>query len=218
MLARAADLGSAAARRVRVELDAHRAPRAAGDRQPEDRFTRLYRDQEDPWSYGASDYEQRKYDLTIAALPRRRYRSAYEPACGTGELTARLAPRCDSLLASDVSPDVVSQVRERLAGLEGVRIERHNLPDDFPTGPFDLVLLAEFGYYLPRADLEQVLDRAAASVEPGGHLLAVHGRGSSADIYQPGDVVHRRIFRRPGMRHLAGYRERAFRIDLFERR
>jgi chemotaxis methyl-accepting protein methylase len=117
-----------------------------------------------------------------------------------------------------VSPDVVSQVRERLAGTEGVRIERHNLPDDFPPGPFDLVLLAEFGYYLPRADLERVLDRAAASLEPGGHLLAVHGRGSSADIYQPGDVVHRRIFRRPGIRHVAGYRERAFRIDLFERR
>jgi hypothetical protein len=99
-----------------------------------------------------------------------------------------------------------------------VTVERHNLPDDFPAGPFDLVVLCEFGYYLPRKDLELVLDRAAASLGRGGSLLAVHGRGSTPDIYQPGDIVHRRIYRRPHIRHVAGYRERAFRIDLFERR
>jgi SAM-dependent methyltransferase len=189
-----------------------------GDREPEGRFSRLYEGEGDPWSYQASDYDLRKYDLTVAMLPARRYRSAYEPACGTGELTARLAPRCEQLLAADVSGEAVEGVRRRLAGVDGVSVERHNLPDDFPAGPFDLVVLSEFGYYLPRADLEAVLDRAAASLEPGGNLLAVHGRGSTPDIYQPGDVVHRRIYRRGGVRHVAGYRELAFRIDLFERR
>ena len=219
LVARASDLGQAAYRRVRVEFDAWRAPREVGDREPEDRFTRLYEGEGDPWSYQSSDYDLRKYDLTVAVLPRPPLPLApTSPPAGTGELTARLAPRCERLLASDVSDGSAEHVRRRLAGVEGVTVERHNLPEDFPAGPFDLVVLSEFGYYLPRKDLEQVLDRAAASLEPGGNLLAVHGRGSTPDIYQPGDVVHRRIYRRSGIRHLAGYRESAFRIDLFERR
>ena len=42
-------------------------------------------------------YEARKYGLTVAALPRRRYRRAFEPGCGSGLLTALLAPRVDRI-------------------------------------------------------------------------------------------------------------------------
>lgn len=218
LVARASDYGRSALRRMRVELDARRPPVATADREPDDRFDRLYQGEGDPWGYQASRYDLRKYDLAVATLPDRHYRSAYEPAAGTGEFTARLAPRCDHLLASDVSAGSVDRIRERLAGVDGVTVERHDLPADFPEGPFDLVVLAEFGYYLPRPELEETLDRATAALEPGGTLLAVHGRGSTPDIYAPGDIVHRRLFRRSGLRHQASYREWAFRIDLFERR
>ena len=42
-------------------------------------FEQMYRDSDDPWAFETSPYEQRKYAVTVASLPRLRYRSAYEP-------------------------------------------------------------------------------------------------------------------------------------------
>ncbi len=42
-------------------------------------FTELYRAADDPWRLGGSWYEERKRALTTAALPRARFRSAFEP-------------------------------------------------------------------------------------------------------------------------------------------
>ena len=91
------------------------------------------------------------------------------------------------------------------------------LPRDHPTGPFDLIVMGELGYYLEPAALNELLGRMAASLAPGGHLLAVHGRGATPDIYCPGDIVHRKLLLRTGLRHVAGYREEAFRVDLLQR-
>ena len=49
-------------------------------------FEEMYRDSDDPWEFGTSPYEQRKYAVTVASLPRSRYRSAYEPGCSIGVL------------------------------------------------------------------------------------------------------------------------------------
>lgn len=54
-------------------------------------FEDMYRRADDPWHLSERWYEQRKYDLTVAALPLPRYRRAFEPACSVGELTLRLA-------------------------------------------------------------------------------------------------------------------------------
>ena len=86
-------------------------------------FDDLYRQDDDPWDYRASWYERRKRLLTIAALPRERYRLCFEPACSNGELSALLAQRCDSLYACDISDHAVRLARERLAGLPNVTVE-----------------------------------------------------------------------------------------------
>jgi hypothetical protein len=44
-------------------------------------FDEIYRSDPDPWKFESSWYEERKYALTVAALPERRYRSAFEPGC-----------------------------------------------------------------------------------------------------------------------------------------
>jgi hypothetical protein len=67
-------------------------------------FEQLYSDSSDPWSLSEQWYVQRKYDHTLAALPQRRYRSAFEPGCSVGVLTTALAERCDSLLATAWPP------------------------------------------------------------------------------------------------------------------
>ena len=38
-------------------------------------FEQMYRDDADPWEFESSPYEQRKYAVTVASLPRSRYRS-----------------------------------------------------------------------------------------------------------------------------------------------
>ncbi|MPY95478.1 MAG: hypothetical protein GEV08_21200 [Acidimicrobiia bacterium] len=81
---------------------------------PETWFATLYERDADPWGYVGSDYEARKYALTLAALPSPRYRHAYEPGCSIGLLSADLALRCDQLLCSDYAPAAVERARDRL--------------------------------------------------------------------------------------------------------
>ncbi|WP_244268864.1 nodulation S family protein, partial [Mycobacterium parascrofulaceum] len=57
----------------------------------------MYAGTDDPWALSSRWYEQRKYAITLALLPARRYRHAFEPGCSIGTLTARLARRCDQV-------------------------------------------------------------------------------------------------------------------------
>lgn len=185
---------------------------------PESWFARLYEGDADPWGYGASRYEERRYELTLAALPRARYRHGYEPGCSIGLLSLGLAGRCDRLVCSDYSPAAVAAAGERLAHLPHVHVARHELPRDYPDDRFDLVVLGDVGMYLAPRRLDELTDRVAASLEGGGHLVAVHGHHLSPDIFQSGDQVHARIRRHPALRAVAGYRDAAFRLDVWERR
>src|SRR6478735_11225649 len=97
-------------------------------------FTEMYADDPDPWKFDTSWYERRKFAVTIAALPRERYRRAFEPGCANGALTALLADRCHELVAGDVIPAVVTHARERLAGASHVEVRRAEFPIDWPDG------------------------------------------------------------------------------------
>jgi SAM-dependent methyltransferase len=152
-------------------------------------FDDLYADADDPWSMRSRWYEQRKYALTTAALPRVRYPDALEVGCSVGELTVALAARCDRLTAWDVSAAAVAHARDRTAGLPSVRVEQRSTPGD-PLPPTDLLVLSEVLYYLGPDDLAAVLAQVPGAVRPGGTLLAVHWRHPVADYPQTGDAVH----------------------------
>ena len=153
-------------------------------------FEEKYRAEADPWRFATSEYEQRRYELTVALLPAARYRKAFEPGCAIGELTMRLARRCDHVLAIDSSPTVVARARARCQRFSNVTIEVGELPQDWPPGHFDLVVLSEIGYYFPPREWILVLERSAAALVPGGALVAVHWRGHSEDHVLHGDEVH----------------------------
>lgn len=141
-----------------------------------DYFESLYCSAEDP--YGVRDrwYEQRKRALLLHSLPQQRFNAAYEPGCGTGELTLELANRCDQLIASDWSTTALAVARHRNAYHRHVTIERQTLPDDWPTEhvPFDLIVLSELGYFLDSHAMNEVADRCAASLSEKGILVACH--------------------------------------------
>jgi SAM-dependent methyltransferase len=152
-------------------------------------FDGLYAAADDPWSLRSRWYEQRKYAVTTAVLPRARYADALEVGCSVGELTAALADRCDRLVAWDVSATAVERARARTAGLPGVRIEQRAMPGD-RLPPSDLLVLSEVLYYLGADDLAAVLAQLPDAVAPGGTLVAVHWRHPVADYPQTGDAVH----------------------------
>ena len=54
-------------------------------------FDALYEADPDPFQVRSSFYEQRKIGLVLDCLTKPTYAAAWDPACGVGELAARLA-------------------------------------------------------------------------------------------------------------------------------
>jgi trans-aconitate methyltransferase len=177
-------------------------------------FADMYAGAEDPWGFRSRWYEQRKRDVTLAALTRPRYRRAFEPGCSIGVLTAALADRCDEVVAADVDPCAVTSARRELARHRHVRVERLSVPGEWPDGTFDLVMISEVAYYLAPVELEQLLDRAVGSLAPRGTLLACHWRHPVSDYPATGDDVHHRLLARPELSQAVCHVEEDFRLDL----
>ncbi len=151
-------------------------------------FEAMYVADSDPWHVETSWYERRKLDVLLATLPRERYRRAWEPGCGPGIVSSRLAGHVDELVASDGSPTAVDLAVGRTAALDHVRVVRSELPDVPLDGTVDLVVAAEFLYYLPR------LDRALAALwsvaEPGAHMVFLHWAHHPHDAHRSGPELH----------------------------
>lgn len=176
-------------------------------------FDRLYAGADDPWGLDERFYESRKRDLVLASLPRPRFRRAFEPGCATGLLTARLAQRCDAVVAWDFADAAVHQARHRLAGTSGVSVERGRIPQAWPEGRFDLVVLSEVGYYCP--DLGTLARRIHESLDPDGVVLAVHWRHAAADHPYPAEAVHEALGR--NLHRLTHHVEDDFLLDVWSR-
>jgi SAM-dependent methyltransferase len=140
-------------------------------------FDRLYAADPDPWRFATSPYEREKYAATLAALGDRRFAAGFEIGCSIGVFTGLLAPRCGTLLAVDVAEAALATARRRCGGLPGVRIERLRVPDQWPDGTFDLIVLSEVLYFLGPADVARTARRVAAALSPGGSALLVNWTG-----------------------------------------
>jgi SAM-dependent methyltransferase len=180
-------------------------------------FDGMYQDAADPWGFAERWYEQRKYAISLAQLPARRYRSAFEPGCSIGVFTRMLARRCDTLLSCDVAAVAVQAAARRTGDLPQVRVEQREIPGQWPSGRFDLIVFSEILYYFGDHDLEQVLKNAVAALEPEGTLLAVHWRHPVSDYPRSGDDVHRVLAGQPGLARLVRHTEPDFLADVFLR-
>jgi SAM-dependent methyltransferase len=173
-------------------------------------FEAMYQTAEDPWGFESRWYERRKYAISTAMLPARRYQDGFEAGCSIGVLTRKLAERCDRLLSCDLARPAVLAARRRVADLPQVRVEQRAIPAQWPEGSFDLIVFSEILYYFGDRHLARVLDLAEASLRPGGTLLAVHWRHPVAEYPQSGDAVHQALAQRPGLARLAIHTEPDF--------
>ena len=183
-------------------------------------FADMYAASEDPWQLASRWYEQRKYALTTASLPSVRYRSALEAGCSVGVLTRLLAERCDHLLAVDGSAAAVSTAARRTAGQTHVTVEQRTLPQGWPPGSFDLVVISEIGYYFGASDFDTLMTSAANCLEPAGTLVLAHWRHPVTDYPLSGDEVHRRVNAAADQLNLelvVAHEERDFLLDVYAR-
>ncbi|BAU92802.1 S-adenosyl-L-methionine-dependent methyltransferase [Methylorubrum populi] len=185
---------------------------------PERYFAEIYASDPDPWRFTSSAYEAGKYDATLRALPRARYARALEVGCSIGVFTRALAPRCGVLIALDIAGAALDAAQARCADCPQVRFVRGAVPEVWPEGRFDLIVLGEMLYFLSPADLARLVARVEASLAPGGDCLLVHWLGET-DYPLSGDAAAEGFIAgtAPFCRLLPGARTDAYRLDVLRR-
>src|SRR5262249_7407967 len=181
-------------------------------------FDELYAADPDPWGFQTREYERLKYAATIAALPRTRYRNGFELGCSIGVLTRLFAERCGRLIAVDASEAPLGAARRRCADQPHVRIRRLRVPEEWPEGRFDLVVMSEILCFLSEQDLVATAKRMEETLESDGHFLVVHCLGQTIYGWSGDEVVDAfisatRHFARPILQS----RTERYRIDVLER-
>lgn len=182
---------------------------------PVDYFDELFADSDDPWAFRTRWYEQRKRDVTLAALPRQRYSRVFEPGCANGELSLRLAQRCDELLCLDMSARAVALARKRLSPFPAATVLEGCLPNDWPAGKFDLIVVSEWAYYLEPELFVQVVERIADSLTPAGTVLACHWLHPIEGCPMLGREAHELLARHLGLQPLLRHEETDFLLEMW---
>jgi SAM-dependent methyltransferase len=157
-------------------------------RMPREYLADQYLGTPDPWGFVTSGYERQKYDLVLSALGDE-HPNAIEIGCSVGVFTQRLALQCDHLLAIDTAETALDAARRRCSDLSQVEFRQIIFPEDLPEDRFDLVVLAEAGYYWTPADLDLFLVWLRRSLTPDGQFALVHWTGGT-DYPLTGDQVH----------------------------
>lgn len=137
----------------------------------------VYADGDDPWQFRTSGYEAAKFAATFDALPRARYRSGLELGCGNGELSRRIAPRCDTYIGLDAVEVALAAARR---AVPGATFRQGFLPCALPEGDHDLVVLSEILYFLDVG----VIDWLAGELDlrhPDADIICVTWRGPSGN-------------------------------------
>ncbi len=174
-------------------------------------------EQDDPWGLESLWYEARKRDLVMAVLPERWYAHALEAGCATGMLTERLAVRCDTLLAIDPVARAVERTQSRVAAYPRVEVRKARLPDNWPNGTFDLIVLSELGYFFAPDAWIRTARHAADALTPRGTIVACHWLRPFAERQMSTRHVHAAIARQPGLHRHVRHIEPDFLLEVWSR-
>ncbi len=185
-------------------------------------FDAVYRADTDPWGVRSSAYEGRKLEIVLACLSRPTYTTAWDPACGVGELAARLAARTDRVLATDGSVEATQLTRTRTIDLVGVQVGHQALPAPPPADwpGFDLVVLSEFFYYLSADERVDSMAMIGSVLADQAEILSLHWRHKPHDAWLSGADTQAEIvawLTRDGWQPVVHHEDRDFVLDSFER-
>ncbi|MFA6315909.1 MAG: radical SAM protein [Elusimicrobiota bacterium] len=152
----------------------------AGGRELKEAYAAIHSDYDEYWVSSAG----RPVEDLVAKLGLKGGEKVFEAGCGTGFGTALLAPRLTkggSLLAVDLSPEMLGLARKRLASQPGAVVtfvEGDALKLLCESGPFDLIATTWVLGYIP---LSPFFKAAAKALKPEGRLaFIVHRENSPA--------------------------------------
>ncbi|MDN3586235.1 bifunctional PIG-L family deacetylase/class I SAM-dependent methyltransferase [Pedobacter aquatilis] len=182
-----------------------------------DYFDALYLSSDDPWSFTTSNYEKDKYDHTLSSIPDRIYERALEIGCSIGVFTAQLAKICKHLTAIDLSENALKIAKGNMAHQKHVDFYRAAIPQEFPAGQYDLIILSEVGYYLLKKDLLKAIEKIDDALLSGGVLVLVHWTHFVVDYPLTGDDVHD-CFKQLNYISLKADRTQDYRLDVYQKR
>ncbi|MCX5794644.1 MAG: radical SAM protein [Elusimicrobia bacterium] len=154
------------------------ATSAAGSRELKQAYDTIHSDYDAFWLCEAG----KPVEALVAKLPWNGRERVFEAGCGTGFASALIARRLTdggSLLAADLSPEMLSLARRRLASLPDAPVrfaEGDALELLGDNGKFDLVFTSWVLGYIPVAPFFQA---AAAALRPGGRLAFIVHRENS---------------------------------------
>ena len=125
-----------------------------------------------------SPEEMREWsDLTLRRITGLHPAKVLEVGCRNGQLLFRLAMKCDSYAATDLSSRALGHIREHEQWLasKAQSVELREQPaddfDGFADGQFDTVVVNSLAQYFPEpAYLRRVLTEAVRVVRPGGAI------------------------------------------------
>lgn len=182
---------------------------------PASHFQDLYRASPDPWHFETSAYEQAKYRNSLQALGGRHFTSGLEVGCSIGVLTRMLACRCDRMLGVDIVEAPLPAARMRCANLPFVQFVRMQVPAEWPSEPFDLIVFSEVLYFLSAGDIAGCVQRVLNTLLPGGAVLLVNWTGETGDPSQ-GNAAPDRFIAAAAGRFGVAHQERhpQYRLDL----
>ena len=177
-------------------------------------FDAVHRGEEDPWEYTTSWYEQRKRALTLAALPEEHYTAGLEIGCSIRD------PEPGARAAVRKLPRRRRQQRRAGPGRHPAcapargATSHLTVPNEWPDGQFDLIVISEVGYYLSPDELAGLFERVEAALMPGGTLALCHWRHPVTGWELDGDAVHAAARRQLGWAGAGLYREPDFVLEV----
>lgn len=104
-----------------------------------------------------------------------------------------LAPRCDALLGVDIVEEPLDAARARCADQPQVRFQLMQVPSEWPSGGFDLIVFSEVLYFLASGDIDRCAQHVRSSLAPGGTVVLVNWLGQTDDPTPGNDAAERMI-------------------------
>jgi SAM-dependent methyltransferase len=152
-----------------------------------DQIDREFQRHADPWRYTTNAREQERFNrearMLDAVREGRLFQNVLEVGCAEGAFTELLAPRCESLLAVDISGIAVARTRVRRCWDKHVRCERWDLRRDPVPDTFDLIVVMHVWAYIRcPTTFRKACAKLVESLRPGGYLLV--GEVSQAEMVE----------------------------------
>ena len=163
--------------------------------------------------------ELRKRNMILACLWKNSYDRVLELACGNGMLSVKLAHRAHQLACCDHSAARLASAARRMGSTPNVRFLLRQLPTQWPSGRYDLVVINNLATKYDLQELSDMTQHVRESLLPKGFILACHWRSpSDGKEHCTASQIHQHISQRLGRPTLLHHEEPDFLLDIWQSR